>query len=332
MVRGHSHGTTWTASTGTPIEVAQDVRHVADERTGYNRRMPETPTTPRSIAARPRRYPPIAVVREAMRGWSDHQTGLIAAMLAFYTLLSTGPLLLLTAAVAKRLIGREQVREGIREGIRTVMGGPGGEALSDFVTGARIDPDPWMATSIGILVLVYAASRLFVVLRRALNIVFDHEPSESRVARILDVLVHQGIAVVMVAGALALWFAGLLASVGLAATESFLRDRAPAALHVVGTLHLALSVLLPTIAFAILYRLAPWARVRWAHAWLGAAIAALLLAAGQRALGLVVVRWTIPSMFGAAGSLILVLIWYQLTWALFLFGAEITRALDATSA
>ena len=278
------------------------------------------------------RFRPLAILRVATSGWVEHQTGLIASTLAFYTVLSTGPLLLLTAAVATRLVGREQVRDGIREGIQTVMGGPGGDALADFVTGARIDPDPWMTTSIGVLVLIYAASRLFVVLRKALNIVFDHERSESRVARILDVLVHQGFAVAMVAGALALWFAGLLASLGLAATETFLRDRAPAALELVGMMHLALSVALPAVAFAVLYRLAPRVPVRWSHAWIGAAVAATLLAAGQRALGVIVVRWTIPSIFGAAGSLILVLVWYQLTWSLFLLGAEITRAIEQTRA
>jgi membrane protein len=299
----------------------------SDARNRYNPDMAESPSAaPRTASSG--RIRPLAVLRDAARGWSEHQTGLIASTLAFYTVLSTGPLLLLTAAVAKRLVGREHAREGIREGIRTVMGGPGGEALADFMTGAKIDPDPWMATTVGVLVLVYAASRLFVVLRRALNIVFDHEPSESRVARILDVLLHQGFGVAMVAGALALWFAGLLASLGLAAAETFLRDHSPAALRLVGTLHLGLSVVLPTIAFAVLYRLAPRVPVRWAHAWIGAAIAATLLAAGQRALGVVVVRWTIPSIFGAAGSLILVLIWYQLTWSLFLLGAEVTRAIE----
>jgi len=162
--------------------------------------------------------------------------------------------------------------------------------------------------------------------------VWERPPAETRRQALLDVLTHQGVAVAMVAGALALWFAGLVTALVLESAAAFVRERAPEALQGVTAIHRIVSYAFPALACALMYHAAPGARVRWPHACIGGAFAAVLIAGGQKLLGLLVARWALPGMFGAAGTLVLVLIWYQAVWALFLFGAEFTRALGARDA
>lgn len=272
----------------------------------------------------------LRLLGDAARGWREHRTGLMAPGLAFYSLLSSAPLLLLAVGVARRMLRDDAVRARVLTGLDSVASGPAVDALTTFLRDARLDPGAWTAGVVGVLVLVYAASRLFVVLRGALHVVFELPPPETRREAWIDTLRHQGFAVAMVAAALALWFAGLLVSVGLEAAEAFLEERVHDVVRLAGVLSLAYSVALPTLACALVFRATPGLGVRGVDAWIGGLFTGVLLTAGQEALGVLVARWAIPDVFGAAGSLVLVLLWYQAMWALFLFGAEFTRALGAS--
>jgi len=283
-------------------------------------------TTPDDRSARSWR----ACMKETTRGWRDHRTGLMAPTLAFYTLLSMVPMLLLAAAALRPWLTRDEVRRGLLEGLRSISGDPAFEVFRGFLAEARPDPDRWTATAVGIVILVYAASRLFVALRRALAVVWDRPASDSTKEHVLDTLRHQGFAVAMVAVVLALWFAGLLATLAIEGVRRNVPDL-PFTFDLSGWLHLALSIVLPAVGCAVLYRVGPASGVRWRHAWVGGTFAAVLIAAGQKVLGVFVARLAFPTLFGAAGSLVLVLLWFQVVWLLFLIGAEFTRALGRTS-
>lgn len=266
------------------------------------------------------------LLREAYRGWRKDHASLMAAALTYYTLISVTPLLIILVTVAGFFFGRDNGEGMVASGLQTLVGPEGVAVLQSLVHRAGGERSRWMATVIGLVIVIYGSTRVFSELRRTLHVIWRIPVRFSKRARALDLLRAHFVSFVMVIGIGILWLAGMLSSTLISAVGTFLRENLPENLGLARLIHSITSVILLGISVALIYRFIPGKGVRFREVWSGALLTAVLLTFGQRVLGFYLGSATIRSIYGAAGSLIATLFWFYYSWSVFFYGAEYTRA------
>jgi membrane protein len=263
------------------------------------------------------------LTKEAIIGWRTHRESRVAAALAFYALFSIAPGLIIVISVASWAIGEPAARDEAFATIQNVVGAKGAEfaiALSDR---ANREFSGTAGTLIGLATVLFGASVLFSELLHALNEIWNVVPKAGRVIR--RFLYGRIIAFVMVI------LIGILLGFAVAANAllSGLGELAGQWLQVP---HLALRALtlgatfcLMTLIFAAMFKFLPRTEIAWGDVWVGAAVTALLSSAGNYLIGVYLGRGSIASVYGAAGSLFLVLLWVFYSFRVFLLGAKFTE-------
>jgi membrane protein len=252
--------------------------------------------------------------------WMDDKASLLGAAIAYYIIIALAPLLLLAIAVASFIYGEEAAKKQIVEQSRGMTGDEGGQAVGTMLDSAHAGHGI-LATVIGIAVLLFGAMGLFIQLQDAMNSVWGVRARAGRgVWKFFsDRLLSFG----MVAGTLLLLLASLIVSGVLAAVVSYIdRWQTGILLYVANA---TLSVLVITLLFAMLYRFLPDVQIAWRDVWLGAALTAVLFEIGKFLIGFYLGRSGVASAYGAAGSLVALLVWFYYSAQIFLFGAEFTK-------
>lgn len=261
------------------------------------------------------------LVGSAAERWYRIQATELAAAIAFNALLSLAPITLLLLATASRLLGREPARERLVEAIGLLAGSgaiPVAHSLVDTVAEAR---GGLLATALGIAAVVFFSSTMLAQLRSALNRIWGVPPRS-----VAGAFVERGALLVVVpAGVLAFLFIMWGSVVGAIVTSS-IDEVLPRGAHLWNWLGPAVAFALLTAVLAILFRFGPRADVRWGDVWAGAALTALLSTAGNALIGQFVGRNLLVSLYGAAGALVVMLLWVYYGAQIFLFGACFTRA------
>lgn len=269
------------------------------------------------------------LLRRLIDRWTRHGTGRLAAALAFYGVFSLAPLLLVLTAVLGFFFGRKAVEGELYGSLGAAMG----PQLAEFVQGlaeAAYDPSAqaWSA-AVGVATLLWAATRLLSELQWALDVVLESPPAESKVVRLVS---GRPLALLVLLGA----GGTLLASTALSTVARAWLPRMADAPRLPPALLSALDdaatacVLAP--ALLVLYRLLPRRRLPWRDLAVGAAAAAVLLAAGKHAFALYLGRSGVASAYGAAGSLVALMLWLQFSMGALLVGAELVGAWMARDA
>jgi len=251
--------------------------------------------------------------------WRRHDAPTLAAALAYYALFSLAPLLIVVIAICGVVFGPDAARGEVFARLRGVMGDEGAQAVQALVENARRPAAGLLATLSGLLAALLGATGVFAQLRQALNTIWGL-PTPGTLRGLMR---HRLAAFVLVllTGAL------LLASVALSTTLAGIVQvqgearAAPAALAEV--VHFSLSFATVAALLAAIYRYLPEARLPWSAVWPGAAAASLLLTIGKSLIGLYLGRSGVASAFGAAGSLVAVLVWVYYSAQIVLFGAEL---------
>jgi membrane protein len=262
------------------------------------------------------------LLKDAAYGWSEHQASRIGAALAFYTVFSLGPILLLAVAVAGFFFGQGAARGEIYQQVSNMIGPHAAAEVQMLLTRAHRPEAGVVATAVSIVTLLLSADTALVELKSGLDEIWS-VPSRSRVwyweylrSRLLS------IALILVLGFLLL--ASLLFSAALGALETISRG-----IFIVGVVLRSTASLisfgLAVLLFGTVYRVLPGVRLGWKDVAVGALITALLFTAGKYAIGLYLGSSTVASTYGAAGSVIVVLLWVYYSAQVFLFGAELTR-------
>lgn len=262
------------------------------------------------------------LLKDAASGWSDHQASRIGAALAFYTVFSLGPILLLTVAVAGFFFGEGSARGEIHQAVSNLIGPQAAAEVQMVLTHAHKPAAGLVATVISVVTLLLSADTALVELKSGLDGIWG-VPSGSRRwywvylrTRLLS------IALIMSLGFLLL--VSLLFSAALGALEALSRG-----IFFVGVmLRLTNSLIsfgLAALLFATVYKVLPSVRLGWKDVAVGALITAVLFAVGRYAIGLYLGSSTVASTYGAAGSVIVVLLWVYYSAQVFLLGAELTR-------
>ncbi|RYE91664.1 MAG: YihY/virulence factor BrkB family protein [Myxococcales bacterium] len=256
--------------------------------------------------------------------WSEDKASRLAAALAFYTLLSLAPLLVIAVSVAGLVFGDDAARGQIAQQIGGLVGPEAGKAIEEVLAHAGDRPTAGIvSTVIGLFVLLFSASGVFGELQDSLNTIWEVEPRPGR--GVMGLLRDRFFSFTMVLGVAFLLLVSLVASAGLASLGHGLEQALPGGKTVWQVLNFVLSLGVVTGLFALIYKVIPDAKVAWRDVGIGAFVTALLFTLGKFAIGLYLGHSTVASAYGAAGSVVVITVWVFYSAQILFLGAEFTQ-------
>ena len=243
----------------------------------------------------------------------------LAAAIAFYTIFSLGPVLVIVIAVAGFVWGEQAVEGELVSQISGTVGEGPAQQIETVIRNASRGAQGIVATIISVVLLIIAATGVFSQVKDSLNTVWDVRP--KRGLGVWGIIRDRLFAFLVVLGIAILLLLVLIASTVTAAIS----DALPIPPLVMSLIDIAASFVIVTVAFAAIFKWLPDVKIAWRDVWAGAAVTAILFALGKYALGIYLGYTSTASVYGAAGSLILVLLWVYYSALIFLFGAEFTQ-------
>jgi membrane protein len=264
-----------------------------------------------------------ALFKDAARSWFRDHAQSMGAALAFYTIFSIAPLLLIVIAVAGTVFGEEAARGEIYYQLNGMLGSHGALAVQDLLESARRPGGSALAATAGLVVLFIAATSVFAELQDSLDRIW-RAPQRKPHTALWGLLRARLLSFGMILGIAFLLIVSLTVSAALRALGRWWDPDSQSWITFSGASEAGLSLLLVTAVFALIYKTMPRASIRWRDVWVGAAVTALLFVVGKFLIGEYIGRSGISSAYGAAASLIVVLLWVYYSAQIFLFGAEFT--------
>ena len=267
------------------------------------------------------------LLKDTFNSWLDDRAPRMAAALAFYMIFSIAPLLIIVIAIAGLVFGQDDVRAQIATQISGLVG-PGGTAtVMSVIDQIREPSSSIIAALIGVVTVLFGASGVFGELQDSLNTIWKVQPKPGRA--VLGIIRERFLSFVMILGLGFLLLVTLVISTALAALGSYLKGVLIGSQYFLQGLDFVLSFFFTTLLFAMIYKILPDARVKWSYVWMGAAVTALLFSLGKFLIGLYLGKSTVASAYGAAGSLIIILVWVYYSAQILFFGAELTHCYAA---
>jgi len=264
------------------------------------------------------------VIKTAVSGWIDDYAQSMGAALAYYTIFSMAPLLLIVISIAGLVFGDDAARGEIFSQLEGMLGASGALAVQGLLESVRKPSESVTATIFGVVLLLIGATSVFGELQDALDRIW-RAPVRAGQSGWWRLVQARLLSFGMILGIGFLLIVSLVASAALAALQKWwgpvFSDWAAASI-----IEVVLSFLVTTVAFAMIYKIVPRVRIHWKDVWIGAATTSLLFTVGKLLIGVYIGRSGIASGFGAAASLVVVLVWVYYSAQIFLLGAEFTRA------
>lgn len=263
------------------------------------------------------------ILKTAVSGFIEDDALSHGAAIAYYTVFSLAPVLVIVIAVAGLFFGHDAAEGAIVGQLRGLMGDQAAQAIQDMVKSAANHDAGVVATVLGIGTLLLTASGIFGEMQSSLNIIWKAQPRESAVSRLVRArLISLGL--VMALGFLLL--TSLVVSAGLEAMGTWMTGFFPGWRFVAQVLNLAISFILLTMLFAAIYKALPDTHIAWRDVIVGALATSFLFSVGKYLIGLYIGSSAIASSYGAAGALAVMLVWIYYSAQIFLLGAEFTWA------
>lgn len=258
----------------------------------------------------------------AIEWWRDKSLRLAAA-LSYYITLSMAPLLLIVLAVMGFLMGNDEARDAMMMQLRMLVGTTGAEAIEEMLRSSAEKPEASaVAATVGVVMLLIAATGVVGQLQDALNTVWEVKPRPGR--RIRSMIRSRIISFAMILAVGFLLLVSLVISAAVEALAVFWQGQTEV---IVKTLHFLISIGITTVLFAMMFRFLPDVKVKWRDVWLGALVTSILFTIGKELTALYIAKSSLASSYGAAGSVVIILTWVYYSSAVFLLGAEFTQAL-----
>lgn len=264
------------------------------------------------------------VAKATVSDFMDDNAPRLAAALAYYAVLSLAPLVVLALAIAGLLVDEDAARGGIARELGNLVGSAGADAVQNIVKNAKAPAAGIVSTVMGIVVLLFGASGVFGELEAALDTIWEVAPKPGR--GILGMIRDRLFSFSMVMGVAFLLLVSLVLSAALAAIGRFLSGSLPGGEVLWQGLNFLISLGVVTALFAVMFKTVPHAKVAWRDVWVGAFATALLFTLGKLLIGLYLGKTSVSSAYGAAGSLVVLVIWVYYSASILLLGAEFTQA------
>ena len=264
-----------------------------------------------------------AVLVRSLNGWIDHRAGSKGAALAFYTLFSMTPILILAIAAAGYFFGAEAAQGEIISQLEALVGRNGAQAIQALLASARDPASGLVATVVAGAVLLVGATSVFVELKASLDEIWGIEPPKGRAVFMFLRTRLYSFGMVLVLAFLLL--VSLVLSAALAVLERYAGGAWSSSYHVFAVFSSVLSFGVIACLFALIYKVLPEAPLSWGDVWVGAVFTAGLFTLGKYVIGLYLGHGGAASGFGAAGSIIALMLWVYYSAQIFFLGAEFTR-------
>lgn len=269
------------------------------------------------------------LLKLSFQDWKDDKASRLSAALAYYTIFSLAPMLLIILAVTSFFWARDAVQGQVLDQVERLVGAEGRTFISDLLTSASSPARGILGTIVGIVTLIFGALGVFNELQNALNTIWEVEQEENTesgfLAGIKKIIFGRLLSFGMILGIGFLLLVSLVISAALSAVQETVGNAIPLSEILLQTVNLIVSIGVITILFALIFKFLPDAEIAWRDVWLGAFVTALLFSLGKFLIGLYLGNSTVGSSFGAAGSLVLLLLWIYYSAQILLFGAEFTQ-------
>ena len=267
-----------------------------------------------------------ALLTDSLGDWTRHKAPRLGASLAFYTLLSLTPLLLVVVSIVGLAFGQQAAQRDIIQQVQSLVGTQGAKAVSVLLEGSRNTTHGIITTIIGLVTLLFGASGVLIELRDALNTIWEVPTPELTGIHKITSFVRERVfsfALVLAIGFLLVVSLAVTAWISaLGALSASVLPALEAVLHVFNSL---VSFIVVTGLFAAIYKVMPDVRIEWRDVILGGAVTSLLFTVGKLMLGLYLGKASFASSYGAAASIVVLVVWVYYSSQIFFFGAEFTK-------
>ena len=264
-----------------------------------------------------------SLLGETFFEWYEDRAPRLGAALAYYTVFALAPGLILIIALAGLLLGKEAAQGQIISEVQDLAGEAGAHAVRAAIESARNADGSLLATGLGVVTLLFGLWGVFGELQDALNTIWGVTPRPGR--GVIGIIKQRFWSFTVVVGIGFLLLVSLAASAWLAALGKFFARLLPLPVAAMETTNALLSFVVITFMFAVIYKLLPDVTIAWRNVWTGAAVTAVLFTIGKTLIGLYLGRSSVASVYGAAGSLIVLLLWVYYSAQIVFFGAEFTK-------
>lgn len=237
------------------------------------------------------------------------------------------PLLIIIIAVTGLFWQQQAVQQQVMSQIQSLVGVEGARFVSDLLASASNPARGITATIIGIITLVLGALGVFNELHNALNTIWEVKEEESKgfLQSVKKIIIDRFLSFTMILGIGFILLVSLVISAGLSAVQTTIGNAFPLSEFILQIINLVISIGVITVLFALIYKFLPDAEIAWRGVWLGAFVTAVLFSLGKLLIGIYLGNSAVASSFGAAGSLVLLLVWIYYSAQILFFGAEFTQ-------
>jgi len=261
------------------------------------------------------------IFKETFKEWSEDKAPRLGAALAYYTVFSIGPLLVLVIAIASIVF--DDAGDQIVNTIGGVVGKDSSDVIRQTIENANKGGANIIATIIGIITLLLGASGVFGQLKDALNTIWEVQPKPGQ--GILATIKQRFFSFTMVLGTGFLLLVSLVITAAVSALNEVLKNILPGADIIGQIISFIVSVLIVALMFTLLFKFLPDVKITWGDVWIGGLVTALLFTIGQLALGFYLSSGAVGESFGAAASFVIILVWIYYSTQILFFGAEFTQ-------
>jgi membrane protein len=255
--------------------------------------------------------------------WNEINAPRLGAALSFYTMLSVAPLLVVSVGIAGFVFGQEATQAHVAQQIQNLVGTQGGEAILSMLKESSTPSGGLAAAAIGVFMLLFGASGVFGELRDSLNLVWGVKSASG--TSLIGMIKYRFVSFAMVLGIGFLLMVSLLLTTAISAAGKFFTPYLPASEVLLQIGNVVVSFLAVTILFALLYKVVPDVHIEWQDVWIGAAVTSLMFSIGKALIGLYLGKASVGSAYGAAGSLVVFLVWVYYSAQIFFLGAQFTH-------
>jgi membrane protein len=263
------------------------------------------------------------LLKKAFWAWNDDYAASMGAALAYYTTFSLAPVLLIVIALAGLVFGEDAARGAIVQQLGGLMGTDGARTIQELLESASRPTSSVLASVIGTVTLLIGATSVLAELQSALDRIW-RAPAAEPITGVLAILRARILSMGMLIALAFLLLVSLVIGTALTALGEWGAARLPAVVILLQAANLAFGFAVTTLLFATAYRILPRVKIAWSDVWTGAVVTAALFTIGKYLIGLYLGSAGVSSGFGAAGSLVVVLVWVYYSAQIFLLGAEFT--------
>ncbi|RWD63142.1 MAG: YihY/virulence factor BrkB family protein [Mesorhizobium sp.] len=268
------------------------------------------------------------LLTQSVAGYLDDNALSHGAAMAFYAATSLAPVLLIVVAIAGIVIGNDAAQLALSAEFAGVMGPQSADLLKATIETASHRGSSTLATVIGLIALLVTASGVFGEMQQSLNQIWKVKPNGVSLSRLVRA---RAASLGLVAALGFMLLVSLAASTAISALGEYINQRLPFGELIVSAINTAVSFVLIALLFAAIYKVLPDRRLKWRDVGVGSVVTALLFTVGKSLIGWYIGTSAIATSYGAAGALMVVLVWVYYSAQIFLFGAEITRAYSVRS-